>query len=82
MATRKSTPQPEAAPKRYFIVNPAGAIHEVTKAIARMRLKQIGYRMATAEEVARLEAAGGNQRADRPLCEPWSSDPDFEPELE
>jgi hypothetical protein len=84
MATRKTSAQPgeTASPaKRYFIVNPAGAIHEVTREMARERLRQVGYRMATAEEVARLEAAGGNQRADRPLCEPWSADPDVEPEL-
>jgi hypothetical protein len=83
MATRKSNPQAEAAPpKRYFIVNPAGAIHEVTYSIARMRLRQIGYRLAMADEIAKYNTADGNQRADRPLCEPWSSDPDVDPVLE
>jgi hypothetical protein len=82
MATRKAPTQPEQATKRYFVVNPAGAIHEVPRSLAATRLKQIGYRMATADEVSRLEAAGGNQRAKNPICAPFSTDPDAELELE
>ncbi len=37
----------------YYIVNPKGAVHECTKEHARMRLKQIGWRMATEEEEAK-----------------------------
>jgi hypothetical protein len=32
--------------------------------------------MATAAEVAELDARGGEQRADDPICTPWSPDPD------
>jgi len=37
--------------KHYFIQNPAGAIHEVTKAHAAELLKRPGYRPATKEQV-------------------------------
>lgn len=74
MPTARKT---ETAPRRYFIVNPAGAIHEVSVDLARERLQQAkGYRMATKDEIALLEAAGGNQRADSPLCPRWTDDPD------
>ena len=82
MAPRKQTPQaPEPAERRYFIVNPAGAIHEVDRAHATWRLGQAGWRLATKAEVAELYSARGplkpgEQRADRPICEPWSPDPD------
>lgn len=81
MATPKKPAQPatQSAPKagrRYFIVNKAGAIHEVDREHARERLRQVGYRLATPAEVAELEARGGEQRADNPICTPWSPDPD------
>jgi len=57
----------------YFIVNPSGTIHEVTKEIAQMRLGQLGYRQATKEEVDLYMEANGNQRHDAPLC------PKFDP---
>lgn len=74
------------ATKRYFIVNPAGAIHEVDYDHAQERLKQPGYRSATKAEVKKLQAAGGNQRFDQPICEPFKATPvaieieDFEEE--
>lgn len=68
MATKK--------PKRYFIVNPAGAIHEVTYEHAQARLAQPGYRMAKAAEVRKLTAAGGKQLWDEPICEPFSTEPE------
>lgn len=68
MATKKEP--------RYFIVNPAGAIHEVNREQARERLQQIGYRKATKAEVDQLEAAGGRQVWDQPLCQPWSPEPE------
>ncbi len=36
----------------YYIVNPSGTVHECTRDHARMRLRQVGWRMATDEEVA------------------------------
>ena len=32
--------------------------------------------MATPAEIAELEARNGEQRADSPICMPWSPDPD------
>lgn len=56
---------------RFFIVNPAGAIHEVTEEHAQSRLFQPGWRSATLDEVKELMARGGEQRFDDPICEPW-----------
>lgn len=61
---------------RYFIVNPAGAVHEVTKDEATWRLSQQGYRAATKGEVAELFARGGNQTADDPICNSWNPKPE------
>ncbi len=67
-------------PKRYFIVNPSGAIHEVSYNHAKSRLKQLGYRMATPSEVKAYEGAGGHQVVGKPLATPWTPEP--EPELD
>lgn len=76
MATRK----PRI--KRYYIVNPAGAIHEVTKEHASNRLRQTGWRMASADEVKAYKSERV-QRFDRPLAQPWTDEPDgFEEEVE
>lgn len=56
---------------RFFIVNKAGAIHEVTKEDAEWRLNMVGFRAATVEEVKEYLARGGKQTADDPICEPW-----------
>lgn len=77
-SSRKPQAESEQAERRYFIVNPSGTIHEVTREIASARLKQVGYRKATRDEIALYEAADGNQRAGSPLCEPYSDDPDAE----
>lgn len=60
--------------KRFFIVNPAGAVHEVPEAIAKERLGQVGYRMATKAEVDAYLAADV-QRFDRPIAEPFNPEP-------
>jgi hypothetical protein len=72
----------EAKEKAYFIVNPSGTIHEVTREHATGRLRQVGYRLASKEEIAAYKEANGNQRAGRPLAKPWSPEPEPEPELE
>jgi hypothetical protein len=77
MATKKSEPKE----KVYYIVNPAGAVHVVTREHARSRLRQVGYRMATKEEVAAYKKAKV-QVHDQPIAEPWSPEPEPEPELE
>jgi hypothetical protein len=80
VATRIPRPRPEPidapAPRRYFIVNPAGCIHEVDREHARWRLGFTGWRMASKAELDELTARKGEQRCDSPICEPWSPDPD------
>lgn len=61
-------------PKRFFIVNPAGAVHEVSEAHARWRLQSAGWRMASEAEVSKYLAAKV-QRFDRPIAEPWNPNP-------
>jgi len=56
-----------------FIVNPAGAVHEVSEAHAIERLaNDLRFRAATAEEIAAYDAAGGCQTHERPLAAPFS----------
>lgn len=57
--------------KFYYIVNPKGAIHDVSESHARARLKMPGWRLATKDEIADYQEAGGNQRFDRPIAEPF-----------
>jgi len=64
----------------YYIVNPAGTIHVVTYDHAKNRLRQVGYRLATDEEIAVYEETH-IQRFDRPIARPWSPEPEPEPEL-
>lgn len=76
-STETTQPEPKAqGPRRYFIVNPKGTIHEVDREHARERLRIAGWRVATAEEIAAYDAAGGNQVAGKPLAKPWQPDPD------
>jgi hypothetical protein len=76
VATKPKAAAPAPSGRRYFIVNPKGCIHEVEREHAKWRLSIVGWRMATAAEVAELDARGGEQRADDPICTPWSPDPD------
>lgn len=67
--------------KRFFIVNPAGAIHEVTEDHARELLAKVGYRNASAADVKKLNSQRGNlkpgeQRFDEPICEPFTATPE------
>lgn len=76
MATKRKAAKQKEQPARYFIVNPAGAIHEVNQAHAQQRLRQPGWRQATTAEVKELlYARGGNQRFDDPICDPWNPAP-------
>lgn len=69
----KTTESPQE--KTYYIVNPAGAIHAVDYEHARWRLQSVGWRSATAEEVAEYRARGGNQVHNNPICAPWTPEP-------
>ncbi|MCK6629350.1 MAG: hypothetical protein L6R45_29760 [Anaerolineae bacterium] len=62
--------------KRYFIVNPAGAVHEVDYEHARWRLGQKkGFRMAEKHEVeAYLNTAV--QVAEKPIARPYTEEPE------
>ena len=61
--------------KTYYIVNPAGAIHQVNEAHAKWRLGIVGWRLATKEEIQKLLDAKGAQEWDEPICEPFTSEP-------
>jgi hypothetical protein len=74
MAKKKTQTRQEET-GRYFIVNKAGAIHEVTREHAEERLRQVGFRMATKAEITQYLGQGGNQRHDEPICPPWSPEP-------
>jgi len=74
--TTTTTRKPKRKKARYFIVNPAGAIHEVTRDLAAVRLRQPGYRKATRAEVGALIEAKGFQRAGRPLATIWNPEPE------
>lgn len=57
---------------RFFLVNPKGAVHEVTQEHAEQRINaDPRYRMATEDEVAAFLSAG-EQRADEPIGTPWA----------
>ncbi|MEM7344590.1 MAG: hypothetical protein AAF485_10130 [Chloroflexota bacterium] len=62
-------------PKRYFIVNPAGAVHEVTAEHMKARLKDGRYRAAKPAEVEQY-LNREVQRADDPIASPHTTDPD------
>jgi hypothetical protein len=80
MAERKRTAKVETPEREYHIVNPAGAIHSVTREHARTRLATVGWRMATPDEVAAYKGQT-IQRYDDPICAPWSPDPDAQLDL-
>lgn len=71
----------DEAEKSYFLVNPAGAIHSVSREHARERLKLAGWRLASQAEVDELRARSGHQRWDDPICAPWTPEPPLEPEV-
>ena len=58
-----------------WIVNPAGALHQVTRAHARERFQSAGWRKATPEEIAELQKRGGKQVFDNPIAAPWTPEP-------
>ncbi len=57
--------------KLYYLVNPAGAVHSVTRAHAEARLRQVGWRLATADE-AREYNARAVQTFDDPIAAPFA----------
>lgn len=59
----------------YYLVNPAGAIHGVSRDHAAWRLKTAGWRLANEEEIAAY-LKQPLQIHDRPIAQPWTPDPD------
>jgi hypothetical protein len=75
-------PARRAKPKEYWLVNPAGAIHSVSREHAKERMKNAGWRIATPAEVEELKRRKGIQLFDDPICKPWSPDPEPDAPLE
>lgn len=73
---------PAPVEKKYYLVNPHGAIHIVSREHARARLAQVGWRLATKDEAAGYDKAHGLQRWDKPIARPWTPDPDKQLDLE
>lgn len=61
----------------YYIVNPAGAVHTVTRDHATTLLATGRYRRASKAEIAQYNKQP-SQRYDRPIGTPFSSNPDDE----
>lgn len=64
----------------FYIVNPAGAIHSCDRNHVRMRLRQVGYRLAQDAEIE-VYLENRVQRHNRPICEPWSPEPEIEADV-
>lgn len=61
----------------FYLVNPGGAIHSCDREHAKGRLRQPGWRLAEDSEIeVYLETKV--QRHDRPICEPWTPEPEVE----
>ena len=61
----------------HYLVNPGGAVHELTKEDAQQRLGTgKGWRMATKEEIAKYKAAAA-QLYDAPIAPRWTPEPEL-----
>ena len=60
----------------FYIVNPAGAIHTVTREHATQRLRIAGWRLAEDHEIETYKEVRV-QRHNKPICEPWSPEPEI-----
>lgn len=61
----------------YYIVNPAGAVHDCDREHAEMRLKTLGFRLAEDAEIEMFRETK-TQRFQTPIAEPWSPEPVIE----
>lgn len=61
----------------FYLVNPAGAIHSCDREHAKNRLRQPGWRLAEDPEIEVYQETPV-QRHDRPICEPWTPEPEVE----
>ena len=67
--------------KCYYLVNPAGAIHQVPETLTKIRLKSAGWRLATKDEIAKLFRNKGVQNTKHMICNRWTSLPPEDQEL-
>lgn len=58
-------------PTRFFVVNPAGAVHQVTKSHARELIKTVGWRLATNAEIEQYDGTK-IQRFNKPIAKPFA----------
>lgn len=61
----------------FYIVNPAGAVHTVDRDHCKYRLRQVGYRLATEDEIKAYQSQRV-QRPKNPIAPPWSPEPDVD----
>lgn len=88
MATMKSQYQGKPLTDRrgrptepaYYIVNPKGIVHICEIGHARMRLRKLGYRLATDDEIERFQECRV-QSPDKPIATPYSPEPLIEPDM-
>lgn len=59
------------AKKKYYIVNPAGAVHSAEREHAVERLRTVGWRKASAAEIREYKKCS-EQRFDDPIAAPWN----------
>lgn len=64
----------------FYLVNPKGAVHSVARGHAKVRLAQVGWRLAEDAEIEKYNKAE-IQRHDQPIAKPWTPDPDVEPDM-
>lgn len=74
-------PVPVEKERPYYIVNPAGAVHSVSRSEASNLLRRLGYRMAKREEITRYHELDV-QDFRRPIAPRWTPDPDVAPQLD
>ena len=70
------------AQKKYYIVNPSGTVHQVNRDHASRRLRQVGFRLATKAEIAKLKRAKGKQTTRKRIAEPWAPEVDDRPDID
>ena len=61
--------------KSYYLVNPSGTVHNMPATLAKDRLKEVGWRMATKDEIATLFRRKGLQTTKSRIAPKWSPEP-------
>ncbi len=61
----------------FYIVNPAGAVHTVARAHCKARLRQVGFRLATDDEI-KTYLGQRVQHHKTPIAQPWNPEPEVD----